>query len=240
MDGLETLKKGHQTDGLILNKKLDAICRSMPSVILQLYPLLKDLEKYPATSRDYITFVVSITLGIFGASFTLSGLHRKAGNKLFSWQFVVVNLYYFSEILLRCLMTGVAFISVGAYAFIAVAVDMMLRVYIMGLKEEEAVFDKNNLDPSLFFLYLGSDNALDYVGRWFLGSFLTFIETVIFTIVMLTLETDDLHTMRSRGTAYHLTYIMVGAFIAKTRLYYYIEKKMADPVDEERESEVVK
>ena len=56
---------------------------------------------------------------------------------------------------------------------------------------------------------------------------------------MLTLETDDLHTMRSRGTAYHLTYIMVGAFIAKTGLYYYIEKKMADPVDKERESEVV-
>ena len=98
---------------------------------------MKDLEKYPATSRDYITFVLSITLGIFGASFTLSGSHRKAGNKLFSWQFVIVNLYYFAEILLRCLMTGVAFISVGAYAFIAVAVDMMVRGYFVGYDEYE-------------------------------------------------------------------------------------------------------
>ena len=158
---------------------------------------------------------------------------QKAGNKLFSWQFVVVNLYYFSEILLRCLMTGVAFISVGAYAFIAVAVDMMLRGWI----QSEGDVDK--LDVSLFFLYLGSDNALDNEEIWQFGSILTFIETVIFTIVMLTLETDDLHTMRSRGTAYHLTYIMIGAFIAKTGLYFYIEAVMADPVDKERESEVV-
>ena len=85
-------------------------------------------------------------------------------------------------------------------------------------------------------MYLGSDNALDNEDKWVIGSILTFIETVIFTIVMLTLETDDLHTMRSRGTAYHLTYIMVGAFIAKTGLYYYIEKKMAE-ADAAREAE---
>ena len=81
----------------------------MPSVILQLFSFLKDLDDYPAGITEYNIFVVSIALGILGASVTLSGTHRKAGNRLLSWQYGVVNLYYISEILLRCLMISVVF-----------------------------------------------------------------------------------------------------------------------------------
>ena len=62
------------------------------------------------------------------------------------------------------------------------------------------------------------------------------LEALIFTIVMLTLETDDLHTMRTRRTASHLAYIMLCAFVAKTGLYCYVEKKMEEPKDEEPKS----
>ena len=64
VDGFETLKKGEQTEGLVKSKKMDAIVRSMPSVILQLYSVLIDLEEYPAGSPEYNTFIVSIALGI--------------------------------------------------------------------------------------------------------------------------------------------------------------------------------
>ena len=50
---------------------------------------------------------------------------------------------------------------------------------------------------------------------------------------MLTLPTKDLHTMRTRRTASHLAYIMLCAFVAKTGLYYYIEKKMEEPKDDD-------
>ena len=59
---------------------------------------------------------------------------------------------------------------------------------------------------------------------------------------MLTLETDDLHTMRTRRTASHLAYIMLCAFVSKTYLYIYIENTMEEPKDEEpksKEKEVV-
>ena len=206
---------------------MDAVVRSMPSIILQLFSLLIDLEDYPAGKTGYNTFVVSIALGILGASVTLSGLHRKAGNRLLTWQFGVVNLYYFSVILLRCLMISVAFISVREYAFIVAGFDIFLRGFVVsdGKKDE--------IDISLTCLYLGSDNALDDKDKWWWGSILTFIEALIFTIVMLTLETDDLYTMRTRGTAYNLTYIMLCAFVAKTGLYYYIEKKMGEPKDDD-------
>ena len=48
---------------------------------------------------------------------------------------------------------------------------------------------------------------------------------------MLKLPTTDFHTMRTRRTASHLAYIMLCAFVAKTGLYYYIEKKMEEPKD---------
>ena len=86
-------------------------------------------------------------------------------------------------------------------------------------------------------LYLGSDNALNKEVAWVLGSFLTFLESLIFIIVMLTLETDDLHTLRARKTAQHLCYVMLCSFFAKTFLYYYIEKTMEKPKDDNMGSE---
>ena len=225
VNGYLTLAQGKQTEGLVLSKKMDAIVRSMPSIILQLYTVLKDLGEYPKGSYAFNTFVVSIALGVLGASVTLSGLHQKAGNRLFSWQFAVVNLYYFSEILLRSMLAAIAFLSVGAYAFIAVGIDVLSRGFI-------TLVSNNEINFSLTCLYLGSDNALNDEDAWVFGSFLTFLYSLIFIIVMWTLPTDDLHELRDRGTATQLSSIMLCAFVAKTCLYYFIEKNMEAPSED--------
>ena len=205
-----------------------------PTVIVKQFRLattsttsvLIDLEKYPAGTYAYNTSIASIALGILGASVTLSGLHYKAGNRLLSWQFGVINLYYFSEILMRCVLVAIAFVSVQEYAFIAVGIDVFLRGYVVAKGE------KKDIDISMTCLYLGSDNALNNDKAWALGSIVTFIESLIFIIVMLTLDTDILHTLRTRQTAQHLCYVMLCSFFAKTGLYYYIEKKMESPKDD--------
>ena len=233
VDGFLTLKEGVQTEGLVKSKKMDAIVRSMPSVILQLFSVLIDLEKYPAGTYAYNTSIASIALGILGASVTLSGLHYKAGNRLLSWQFGVINLYYFSEILMRCVLVAIAFVSVQEYAFIAVGIDVFLRVLkVTKSRIEDIVRKIKSIDISMTCLYLGSDNALNNDKAWARGSLLTFIESLIFIIVMLTLDTDILHTLRTRQTAQHLCYVMLCSFFAKTGLYYYIEKKMESPKDD--------
>ena len=132
---------------------------SMPSDILQLFSFLKDLDDYPVGKTEYNIFVESIALGILSASVALSGLRHKAGNRLLTWQFCVVNLYYVSEILLRCLMISVAFISVREYAFIVADFDILLRSLFVGF------------DISLTCLWLGSDSALNDLGSWIVGSF---------------------------------------------------------------------
>ena len=86
-------------------------------------------------------------------------------------------------------------------------------------------------------LYLRSDNALNVVVFWILGLFLTFLESLIFIIVMLTLDTDILHTSRTRQTAQHLSYVMLSVFFVKTGLHYYIEKKMESPKDDNVDTE---
>jgi hypothetical protein len=100
--------------------------------------------------------------------------------------------------------------------------------------------NKSNFDVSLVCIWLGSDNAPEDRKLWGFGSFLTFMESLIFIIVMLTLETDTLHTMRKRGTAAHISAIMLCAFVAKFFLFDYIEVKMEKaPDDEESEDEPV-
>ena len=170
VDGFETLKKGEQTEGLVKSKKMDAIVRSMPSIILQLYSVLIDLEEYPAGSSEYNTFIVSIALGILGASVTLSGLHYKAGNRLLTWQFGVINLYYFSEILMRSILIAIAFISVREYAFIAVGIDVFLRGFIVAYDFGMDEVKKEKIDISMTCLYLGSDNALNKEEAWIFGT----------------------------------------------------------------------
>ena len=132
-----------------------------------------------------------------------------------SYQFCVINLYYISEILLRVLVISVAFISVQWYALIAVGIDILIRGLLLQLG--------GNFDVSLVCVWLGSDNALEDWGFWLLGSLLTFMESLIFIIVMLTLETDTLDTMREQGTAAHVSAIMLCAFVVKCFLFCYIE-----------------
>ena len=116
------------------------------------------------------------------------------------------------------LVISIAFISVKWYALIAAGIDILIRGSILKLNAINDMFD-----VSLVCIWLGSDNAPEQVGLWLVGSFLTFIESLIFIIVMLTLETDTLHTMRERGTAAHITAIMFCAVVAKCFLLCYIE-----------------
>ena len=75
-------------------------------------------------------------------------------------------------------------------------------------------------------LFLGSDSFFEDKNMWMIGSILTFIEALIFTIVMLMLEANDetydvntLQMMRTEGKAYNLTYIMLCAFVANCIMY---------------------
>jgi len=130
LNGFDTLKDGKLTKQFILSNKVDAI-RSVPSSVLQLYALLGNLKQHPAGTKSYRILVASVALGIFGSSYKMTrlGIFTKAGDRIFSWQFIVVNVYYFAEILLRVLSIGILFISIREYAFIVVAIDCMLRFH---------------------------------------------------------------------------------------------------------------
>jgi hypothetical protein len=211
MDGVETLRTGKQTPGLVAGKKLDAIVRSMPSIVLQLYALLKGLQDF--SPDGLILLFTSIGFGVVGSAATLAGLHSKAGHHLVSKQFLVINVYYLAELVLRSLVIALAFLTVGAYAFIAVGIDLVLRLLM------------SQLDVSLACLYAGSDNAIDgsdNAGAWFGGSMLTFLEMMVFMIVMFTLPTNAMQDLRDQGTAVGITIFMIVSFVIKTVLWVYI------------------
>ena len=70
---------------------------------------------------------------------------------------------------------------------------------------------------------MGSDNAIEgeysRIG-WFTGSFINFVEMIIFVIILFTLDTDDLHVLREDGIALHVTITMLVAGAVKFFLMF--------------------
>ena len=76
------------------SRRSSKLIESTPSVIFQMFSFLVNLEDYQVGTRFYNVFIVSIAVGILGASVALPGLHYKAGSRLSSWQFGVINLHH--------------------------------------------------------------------------------------------------------------------------------------------------
>ena len=51
---------------------------------------------------------------------------------------------------------------------------------------------------------------------------LTFLEMMVFMIVMFTLPTNAMQDLRDQGTAVDITIFMIVSFVIKTVLWYYI------------------
>ena len=86
-------------------------------------------------------------------------------------------------------------------------------------------------DLSSAGLYTGSDNAIDdeYNAKcWIFGSMLTFLEMMVFMIVMFTLPTNAMQDLRDQGTAVGITIFMIVSFVIKTVLWVYIHGTLGD------------
>jgi heme O synthase-like polyprenyltransferase len=97
IEGVKTLISGEQTTELVAGKKLDAVARSMPSMVLQLFSLLISLSTI--TDQSYSILAVSIALGALGSATTLASMAPKSGRHLFKYSFFMHISYYFSELL---------------------------------------------------------------------------------------------------------------------------------------------
>ena len=217
LEGVQTLINGEQTVELVAGKKLDAVARSMPSMVLQLFSLLVSLST--VSSGSYSILVVSIALGALGASSTLASTAPKSGRHLFKRRFLVHIAYYFSELLLRIIIISIMFVAIRAVAFVVVVVDWLLRFLLC------------EFDIPSSILYFGSDSARDDY-FWLFGSLFNIVELFIFLVIINTYKTDDLDILREQNIARNISIISCTALVVKTVLYYVIYNL---PVEEEVE-----
>jgi len=143
-----------QTQSFVRSKKLDAVCRSLPSMVLQLYGLLATL---PVQSKRGVALIaLSIASGLTGAAMTLGSLAPKSGSSIFSRGFVVHFCYYVCELTMRVVSLSLLFVCLGGVGFAAAGPDWLLRAGMAFLASGNKV-DTNTLILSL--LLFGSDAA---------------------------------------------------------------------------------
>jgi hypothetical protein len=154
VQAVETLQQGKQTQQFVRGKKVDAVCRSVPSVVLQLYGLLVSLPSLGAKGALTISF--SVVCGVVGAALTLGSLAEKAGNSMFSYAFSVHFCYYVCELAMRLVSMSLLFVSIGPIAFAVLAVDFLARLFLAYLMANES-WSFNTFMMAL--LLFGSDAA---------------------------------------------------------------------------------
>ena len=124
-----TSTEGMQTPGFVQGKKVDAIFRSVPSVVLQMYGLLVTLDSLGTTG--IFTITLSIVSGITGAAITLGTIAPKSGQGLFSLAFAIHFCYYVCELAVRLISMSLLFVSIGPIAFAVLVADFLSRYLIV-------------------------------------------------------------------------------------------------------------
>ena len=214
MEGIKTINQGFQTQAFIALKKLDAICRSMPSMILQLYTLLN--EFYQISTGATSLLIVSVAIGIVGSACTLSSLSPKMTMNIFGLSSIVVHLYYVSELLLRVITLGIMFVAANIYATVLASIEFFIRLWYSKTSK--------GYDFSLAMLWMGSDNAHESVDFWQKGSLLCALELFIFLLVInFSDHKEVLNEMRDRNITAIITWMGVVALFSKTVLFYLIQ-----------------
>jgi hypothetical protein len=122
----ETLRSGEQTQSFVRSKKVDAVCRSVPSIVLQLYGLLLTLATLGASG--VATIGLSVAVGVVGSAMTLGSLAPKSGDGIFSRAFAVHLCYFVCELTARLVSLGLLFVALGPVAFAVLAADFLWRI----------------------------------------------------------------------------------------------------------------
>jgi hypothetical protein len=214
VEGLKTLTDGKQTEGFVASKRVDAVCRSLPSMILQLFTLLLDISTIDRTG--YSILMISISLSAVGMATMLASLSPKSGMHFFSSEMFIISLYYLSEVLLRVLVVVIIFISVRGIGFVVISIDFLLRCGFL--------LASNKFDFALSLMWLGSDNAMEKEDFWLLGSVGNIVLLFIFLIIINVLKTDDLNAMRQDYVVRDVTIVSCLALFAKTVLYNIVKE----------------
>ena len=201
IEGIETLRTGHQTDGLQQSKKVDAICRGVPSMLIQLFSILITIEDLTATSLARL--FASVIMGLAGASFTLAQLAANSGESMFTRYFLFNFFYYASELTFRVLIISLMFVAVKYYAIIVCGVDFIVRIIVIQL-----VFGNENKYFDIFVmstLSFASDYQVAGHGRIcvFIGFLIQIIEAIIFLVLLYAYDDEqgDLTTLYNEGYA---------------------------------------
>lgn len=130
----ESLSKGRQTATFVRSKKVDAVCRSMPSVVLQLYGLLCSLyysRDSALSNREFVIISLSVAFGVTGSAITLGSSAAKSGKSLFSYAFGVHFCYYVCELTVRLLSMGLLFVVYEAFALCLLCIEFLVRLGIL-------------------------------------------------------------------------------------------------------------
>ena len=230
--GYKALTDGHETQEMIMSKKIDAVTRVMPSMILQMYGLLKSLSSPSNSDNSLIdrflspdqALLVSVASSIVSAGFTLASLAPNSGYNMFSKHFATHYVYYTAEVTNRLVILSVIFFTIGAYGFIVVGLDFLIRLVcgiILERESESSSSEWTVLNLILFAVQsFGSDHTINDNFTLYTGLFINTLEMFIFLIILNTKNTPPLEYARSYGASGALTAVACLTWLTRFVFYW--------------------
>jgi hypothetical protein len=132
------------------SKHIDAICRSIPSMLIQLYALLTAWESLG--NRGVTTLIISICLGLGSSSMTFGTLQPTRGSIFYDGNWLLWCCYYNVALMTKIVSYTMLFTSVKAFGFVVMGVEWIVRFYICCDKTYTFDSMRNSIIHSLPFL----------------------------------------------------------------------------------------
>jgi len=161
VQAVETLRTNKQTESFVRSKKVDAICRSVPSTVLQIYGLLIGLASGELSSSGATTLIISVVGSVMGAAMTLGQLAPRSGDSITSSAFMIMFSYYVAEFCMRLLSIALLFVSIGPLACIPLGFDLFMRWLLNALNGCEGACCEDVCNSKGFvatLMQMGSDS----------------------------------------------------------------------------------
>jgi hypothetical protein len=153
-EAIESYQVGKFTEKLLRSKKIDAVCRSMPSMLVQTYTLLTLWETL--SYNGFAILTVSILLGLGASATTLASVDVHC-DSLFSIVGFFYSMWYSSDLVVRVLTYSMIFIAIQEYGLIVLIFDSSLRAIFILVGRHD--YSRHHVSI-FFFLIVGSDNLM--------------------------------------------------------------------------------
>lgn len=231
LEGIKSVQQGEETPAFAIIKKIDAVSRSIPSAVLQLYTVLISLsnsnfqKSNPFSAgvgiSDEAILLTSVAFSIAGTAMTLASFAPSCGSDIFAPRFFVHYLLFISEGVFRVVTLSILFVTLQKIAFLFIVVDFLFRLGLEMFSRRKFSFGGRVIEKAVIRMGTDVGESKDGIGN-VSGLIFSSIESALALILLSLTAVRRSTDLNASATVNAITIIVLLSWFMKIVLWAFI------------------